>query len=237
VKPKRYFLNVDISQFGPEVWNNYSNKLLDIFLLCDLTVLYFKRNWQAFQPSSLPLLTHLVLCRYWNMSASTFKCVFLNLLDCNTFTEVIFPDLVILNNTWILPVVTELISKPLKTPIVIQTGILDYDTVSSFKWVPMFEMNVQPKCTDGWNTAVEMCIQSVGVHVRDFTVTSWFEHSLLWKAEILCLTMAPLIKKMYFSFGLWRMSSSGMLLCKIWGFHGGDYDEWCLLGCYAVWLL
>jgi hypothetical protein len=26
-------------------------------------------------------------------------------------------------------------------------------------------------------------------------------------------------------------------LCKIWGFHGGDYEECCLLGCYAVWLL
>jgi hypothetical protein len=25
--------------------------------------------------------------------------------------------------------------------------------------------------------------------------------------------------------------------CTIWGFHGGDYEEWCLLGCYAVWLL
>jgi hypothetical protein len=25
--------------------------------------------------------------------------------------------------------------------------------------------------------------------------------------------------------------------CKIWGFHGGDYEEWRLLGCYAVWLL
>jgi hypothetical protein len=22
-------------------------------------------------------------------------------------------------------------------------------------------------------------------------------------------------------------------LCKIWGFHGGDYEEWCLLGCYT----
>jgi hypothetical protein len=20
--------------------------------------------------------------------------------------------------------------------------------------------------------------------------------------------------------------------CKIWGFHGGDYEEWCLLGSY-----
>jgi hypothetical protein len=25
--------------------------------------------------------------------------------------------------------------------------------------------------------------------------------------------------------------------CKIWGFHGGDYEEWCLLGCCAMWLL
>jgi hypothetical protein len=22
--------------------------------------------------------------------------------------------------------------------------------------------------------------------------------------------------------------------CTIWGFHGGNYEEWCLLGCYAV---
>jgi hypothetical protein len=27
------------------------------------------------------------------------------------------------------------------------------------------------------------------------------------------------------------------LKCKIWGFHGSDYEEWCLLGCYAMWLL
>jgi hypothetical protein len=25
--------------------------------------------------------------------------------------------------------------------------------------------------------------------------------------------------------------------CKNWGFHGGDYAEWCLLGCYSVWLM
>jgi hypothetical protein len=25
--------------------------------------------------------------------------------------------------------------------------------------------------------------------------------------------------------------------CKIWGLHGGDYEEWRLLGCYAMWLL
>jgi hypothetical protein len=25
------------------------------------------------------------------------------------------------------------------------------------------------------------------------------------------------------------------MLCKIRGFYGGDYEEWRLLGCYAVW--
>jgi hypothetical protein len=28
-----------------------------------------------------------------------------------------------------------------------------------------------------------------------------------------------------------------IFISKIWGFHGCDYEEWCLLGCYAVWLL
>jgi hypothetical protein len=28
-----------------------------------------------------------------------------------------------------------------------------------------------------------------------------------------------------------------LYLSRIPGLHGGDYEEWCLLGCYAVWLL
>jgi hypothetical protein len=34
--------------------------------------------------------------------------------------------------------------------------------------------------------------------------------------------------------GVCNMKSSNV---KSWGFHGGDYEELCLLGCYAVWLL
>jgi hypothetical protein len=30
---------------------------------------------------------------------------------------------------------------------------------------------------------------------------------------------------------------SRLMLCKIWGFHGGDFKECRLLGCCAVWLL
>jgi hypothetical protein len=30
---------------------------------------------------------------------------------------------------------------------------------------------------------------------------------------------------------------SQLMLCKIWGFHGDDYEEWRLLACYAAWLL
>jgi hypothetical protein len=36
---------------------------------------------------------------------------------------------------------------------------------------------------------------------------------------------------------LWRTAKIWYESCKILGFHGGDYEEWCLLGCYAVWLL
>jgi hypothetical protein len=31
--------------------------------------------------------------------------------------------------------------------------------------------------------------------------------------------------------------SGRLMLCKILSFHGGDYEECRLLGCYAVWLL
>jgi hypothetical protein len=30
--------------------------------------------------------------------------------------------------------------------------------------------------------------------------------------------------------------SSRSMLCKIWGFHGDDYEECRLVGCWAVWL-
>jgi hypothetical protein len=31
--------------------------------------------------------------------------------------------------------------------------------------------------------------------------------------------------------------SSLLMLCKIWGYHGGNYEECRLLGCYAAWLI
>jgi hypothetical protein len=30
---------------------------------------------------------------------------------------------------------------------------------------------------------------------------------------------------------------NNFILCKIWGFHGGDYEERHVLGCYVLWLL
>jgi hypothetical protein len=30
---------------------------------------------------------------------------------------------------------------------------------------------------------------------------------------------------------------SEWLLCKIWSFNSGDYEEWRRVGCYAAWLL
>jgi hypothetical protein len=36
---------------------------------------------------------------------------------------------------------------------------------------------------------------------------------------------------------LTKYESNFVTKCKIRGFRGGDYEEWRLLGCYAVWLL
>jgi hypothetical protein len=34
---------------------------------------------------------------------------------------------------------------------------------------------------------------------------------------------------------IFKRNAHNTLLCKIWGFHGGDYEEWRLMGRYAVW--
>jgi hypothetical protein len=34
-----------------------------------------------------------------------------------------------------------------------------------------------------------------------------------------------------------NVNGSQYKICKIWGFHGGDYDDYHLLGDDAVWLL
>jgi hypothetical protein len=39
------------------------------------------------------------------------------------------------------------------------------------------------------------------------------------------------------TFNFQGSKSESCCVSKIWGFHGGDYKEWCILGCYAVWLL
>jgi hypothetical protein len=33
--------------------------------------------------------------------------------------------------------------------------------------------------------------------------------------------------------GGWTCKQTETNQCNIWGFQGGDYEEWCLLGCYA----
>jgi hypothetical protein len=61
--------------------------------------------------------------------------------------------------------------------------------------------------------------------------------------ELLSKHVIVLSKKCWkrFLWGTFRLkrnyARNGTWGCKIWGFHGGDYEEWCLLGCYAVWLL
>jgi hypothetical protein len=39
---------------------------------------------------------------------------------------------------------------------------------------------------------------------------------------------------LYFHIVIFIAQFSNYMIC---GFHGGGYEEWRLLGCYAVWLL
>jgi hypothetical protein len=45
-------------------------------------------------------------------------------------------------------------------------------------------------------------------------------------------------RKSNISVGFWIAHRGKQIFsCKVWFFHGGDYEECSLLGCYAVWLL
>jgi hypothetical protein len=37
-------------------------------------------------------------------------------------------------------------------------------------------------------------------------------------------------------YGQFEVGEQGHI-CKTWGFHGGDYEEWSFLGCHVMWLL
>jgi hypothetical protein len=41
-------------------------------------------------------------------------------------------------------------------------------------------------------------------------------------------------KKVYVLLKPLLQTSKRFCFCKIWGFHSGNYEEWCLLGCYAM---
>jgi hypothetical protein len=68
------------------------------------------------------------------------------------------------------------------------------------------------------------------------------ECSFLWSSKAVVAVYEHVEARSFF---WWQMIASltvfihlpTLLPCKIWGFHGRDYEEWCLLGCYAVWLL
>jgi hypothetical protein len=55
------------------------------------------------------------------------------------------------------------------------------------------------------------------------------ETVVLWNIK----TQFVLHRRHYFS----ARVSKRLMLCEIWGLHGGDYEECRPLGCYAVWFL
>jgi hypothetical protein len=61
------------------------------------------------------------------------------------------------------------------------------------------------------------------------------EYSYVWLSKEIVHVTAAVIHKIYVFWFECRESEN--LFCKISGFHGGDYEELRLLGCYAVWFL
>jgi hypothetical protein len=55
--------------------------------------------------------------------------------------------------------------------------------------------------------------------------------SLLWRAAV------PTVARICGGRRVASSSHDDFFSCKIWRFYGGDYEEWCLLGCYTGWLL
>jgi hypothetical protein len=49
----------------------------------------------------------------------------------------------------------------------------------------------------------------------------------LKRCSALMLNMNSTFRRIY------PLTGNHMTFCKIWSFHGGDYEELCLLGCYA----
>jgi hypothetical protein len=70
--------------------------------------------------------------------------------------------------------------------------------------------------------------------LREFVDSDWY---WIYSLRILVMTDHSNREHLSTDSSLNPLLWSSSLLCKIWGFHGGDYEEWCLLGCYAVWLL
>jgi hypothetical protein len=87
-----------------------------------------------------------------------------------------------------------------------------------------------------WNVCCSSLSYKFEVNSAAFTAVWWVTgaSNLAHAAFIVRLSTSSALKK-----EAAHSSKNGKYLsgCKIWGFHGGDYEEWCLLGCYAVWLL
>jgi hypothetical protein len=59
------------------------------------------------------------------------------------------------------------------------------------------------------------------------------------RCSSLCSFLHPPISSSHFGQNilLSTLFSNTLSICKLWGFHGGDYEECRLIGCYALWLL
>jgi hypothetical protein len=86
--------------------------------------------------------------------------------------------------------------------------------------------------------AVDKQRREVSFPLQYATLFSFAQHLLSFTAEATAASSKNLTCTMPVLLELFMKTL--LKICaksKIWGFHSGDYEEWRLLGCYAVWLL
>jgi hypothetical protein len=85
-----------------------------------------------------------------------------------------------------------------------------------------------------WKTEIHY-----GIVVSPPTRLCTKEQNFVCKLDM-CFKIPKFVKLSYFCPQKNNINQKIILLlkwCKIWSFHGDDYEEWRLQGCYAVWIL
>jgi hypothetical protein len=87
-----------------------------------------------------------------------------------------------------------------------------------------------------WNIKKNLVRTSHETHYVSATEPSRLRFSRRWLWRMPSSRIQNLIRTSQETYYVSATKPSLLMLCKISGFHGGEYEECCLLLCYEVWL-